>query len=87
MALILNPSIILSTVVAQTVNEFIPPGVVLISLMFFVVVSILINIYNGIKKYRLETQLLEKLKKAKELNKDIENSKLKISKVSQHLES
>ena len=81
MALILNPSIILSSVVAQTVNEFIPPGVVLVSLMFFVVISIAINIFNGIKKYKMETELFKKRAQAKELNQDIENSRLKTSKV------
>jgi hypothetical protein len=67
--------------VAQTVNEFIPPGVVLISLMFFVVVSISINIYNGIKKYRMETELFKKLKLKKEGKKDVENAKINNSKV------
>lgn len=79
MALILNPSIILSTVIAQTVNEFIPPGAVLISLMFFVVVSIAINVVNVIKKFKLETKMLEEKKKKKE--QDIESNGLKTGKV------
>lgn len=66
MALILNPSIILSTVIAQTVNEFIPPGVVLLSLMFFVVVSISINIYTGVKKFRNETKTLKEKESQKQ---------------------
>lgn len=81
MALILNPSIILSTVVAQTVNEFIPPGVVLISLMFFVVVSITINVFNGVKKYKMETKMLKEKKLKKQQGMDLESNNLKNKKV------
>lgn len=82
MCLILNPTIILSTVLAQTVNEFIPAGVVLISLMFFVIVSISINIYNGIKKFRLETKMIEEQKlKGTETAPDVESKSVNPSKV------
>lgn len=82
MCLILNPTIILSTVLAQTVNEFIPAGVVLISLMFFVIVSISINIYNGIKKFRLETKMIEEQKlKGTETVPDVESKSVNPSKV------
>ena len=85
MCLILNPTIILSTVIAQTVNEFIPPGVVLVSLMFFVIVSIIINIINGIKKYKQETDLFKKLKENKGNVSDIEKNSVKNSGVYNHL--
>jgi len=80
MCLILNPSIILSTVVAQTVNEFIPPGVVLISLMFFVIVSIIINIINGIKKFKQETKMLNEVQSVKgNISWDFESKSMKES--------
>ena len=80
MCLILNPSIILSTVIAQTVNEFIPPGVVLISLMFFVIVSIIINIINGIKKFKQETKMLNEVQSVKgNISWDFESKSMKES--------
>ena len=83
MCLILNPTIILSTVLAQTVNEFIPPGAVLISLMFFVLVSIGINVRNGIKKYRNETKAMEEENEEKKntAGTDIESKSINPSKV------
>lgn len=82
MCLILNPTIILSTVLAQTVNEFIPPGAVLISLMFFVLVSISLNIRNGIKKFKNETKMMEEQKTLKpDIVNDVESKSIIPSKV------
>ena len=79
MALILNPSIILSTVMAQTVNEFIPSGVVLILLMFFVIISISLNVYIGVKRYRYETKMI---KRERLQQNDIEQDNINTSAVS-----
>ena len=58
----MNPMMLFGNVIAQKVNEILPSGVVLVTLMVSVVVSICINIYTAIKKFKTETKIINQRK-------------------------
>ena len=56
------------SVIAQTVNEFVPAGGILVALIISVLISLVFNIFNGIKKYKNETKKIREESQGIELN-------------------
>ena len=56
---------VFANVVGSIINDILPSGVILTVLMILILVGIGINIYNAVKRYKLETKKIKKLEKKK----------------------
>lgn len=56
MVLLFNPVMILATVVGTILNEILPNGVILIIILIIGLITFVLNIINGIQRYKFETE-------------------------------
>jgi hypothetical protein len=56
---------VFANVVGSIINDILPSGVILSILMVLILVGIAINVYNAVKRYKLETIKIKKKERRK----------------------
>lgn len=74
MLMLFNPIMLMATSVGSIINKMLPGGVILIMILLIGAITLVINVLNGIKRYKKENKKIEE-------NKNSDDKKLKDEKI------